>query len=97
MPTFQASVFIARESKLVRKTFPTLASAKSWRADSQHSVKRGTMVAPTKQTIGEALDALIAGMRDGTIRGSSRGYGPSSARTSSPTCVAMTCRTSSSA
>jgi integrase len=81
-PTFQASVFIAREGKLVRKTFSSIAAAKSWRADSMQSVKRGTLNAPTRQTVNAAADALIEGMRDGTIRNRNRKpYKPSVIRT----------------
>lgn len=71
-PTFQASVYIARDRKLVRKTFPTIAAAKGWRADAAHAVKRGTMVAPTKQTISAGLDAMLEGMKAGSVRNRNR-------------------------
>jgi integrase len=71
-PTFQAAVYVARDGKLVRKTFPTISAAKSWRADSAHAVKRGTMGAPTKQTIGAGLDAMLEGMKSGSVRNRNR-------------------------
>lgn len=71
-PTFQASVYIARDGKLVRKTFPTIAAAKSWRADSTHAIKRGTMSVPTKQSISDGLDAMLAGMKAGSVRNRNR-------------------------
>jgi integrase len=81
-PTFQASVYIARDDKLVRKTFPTIAAAKGWRADSAHAVKRGSMSAPNRRTISDTADALIEGMKDGSVRNRNRKpYKPSVIRT----------------
>jgi hypothetical protein len=67
-PTYQASVWSARESKRIRKTFPTLAEARAWRSETQTGVRRGTMRAPANTSIQEAAEELIAGMRSGRIR-----------------------------
>jgi integrase len=67
-PAYQASVWSKREGKRIRKTFPTLAAARSWRADAQVSVRKGTLRAPTRQTLCEAAGAWLTGARNGTIR-----------------------------
>jgi integrase len=67
-PTYQAWVFSARGGhKKIRKTFPTLAAAKAWRADALGEVRRGRLAPPNGLTVREAADALIAGMKEGTI------------------------------
>jgi integrase len=68
--------------RIIRKTFPTLASTKNWRADTMHAVKKGTMGAPSKQTFGEAADVLPEGMKSGAVRNRNRKpYKPSVIRT----------------
>lgn len=67
-PTCQASVWSARESKRIRKTFPTLAEARAWRSETQTGVRRGTLRAPSHTTVGEAAEDLVAGMRTGRVR-----------------------------
>jgi integrase len=66
-PAYLSSVYSSQEGKEIRKTFHSLAEAKAWRASGQGAVKRGTLKAPTKQTLNDAAEALIAGMRNGTI------------------------------
>src|SRR4051794_39702693 len=67
-PSYQAHVYDARARRRIRKTFPTVSEAKAWRRDAMTALSRGTMKAPTKQTLREAADAWIAGAREGTIR-----------------------------
>jgi integrase len=67
-PTYQASVWSARESKRIRKTFATLAEARAWRAETQTGVRRGTLRAPAHTTVAEAGEELAAGMRSGRVR-----------------------------
>jgi integrase len=67
-PTYQASVWSAREGRRIKKSFPTLAEAKAWRAAAQTAIRRGTMRAPSQLTLREAAEAWLAGARDGTIR-----------------------------
>src|SRR5262249_24285550 len=64
------------------ETFPTLAAAKGWRHDAAAAANRGTLRAPTRTTVREAGDALIAGMRtgEGRTRKGGRGYKPSGIR-----------------
>lgn len=71
-PSYQASVWSKREQRKIHRTFPTLAAAKSWRTDALHGLKQGTMRAPTRKTVGEAMVELVAGMKDGTIRNRNR-------------------------
>jgi integrase len=67
-PTYQASVWSARESKRIRKTFGTFAEARAWRSETQTSVRRGMLRAPTHATVGGAAEELVAGMKSGRIR-----------------------------
>lgn len=67
-PTYQASVWSARESKRIRKTFPTLAEARAWRSETQTGVRRGTLRAPAHTTVREAAEELVAGMKFGRVR-----------------------------
>lgn len=80
-PAYQASVWSAREGKRLRKTFPTLAAARAWRAEAQTAVRRGTLRAPVVTTVREAGEALIEGMRSGRVRTRSGDrYKPSAVR-----------------
>jgi integrase len=67
-PTYQASVWSARDGRRIKKSFPTLAEAKAWRAAAQIAIRRGTMRAPSKVTLREAAEAWLAGARDGSTR-----------------------------
>lgn len=67
-PTYQASVWSAREGRKIHKTFPTLAAAKSWRAEALVGVRRGTLKAPSRTTVREAAEAWLSGAKQGTIR-----------------------------
>jgi integrase len=61
-------VWSARDQKRIRKTFPTLAAARSWRAEAQTAIHHGTLRAPTAVTVREAAEQLVEGMRSGRIR-----------------------------
>jgi integrase len=67
-PTYQASVWSARESTRIRTTFPTLAEARAWRSETQTSVRRGTLRAPAHTSVREAAEELVAGMKSGRVR-----------------------------
>ena len=67
-PTYQASVWSARESKRIRKTFATLTGARAWRAETQTGVRRGTLRAPAHTTVAGAAEELVAGMMSGRVR-----------------------------
>lgn len=80
-PTYQASVWSAREQRRIRKHFPTLAAAKAWRQDAQVGLRRGTMKAPSAKTLNQAAHAWLEGARDGSIRNRSGDrYKPSALR-----------------
>jgi hypothetical protein len=67
-PTYQASVWSARDGRRIKKSFSTLAEARAWRASAQTAIHRGTMRAPSQVTLREAAAAWLAGEREGTIR-----------------------------
>ena len=67
-PSYQANVWSGRDRARIRKTFPTLAAAKSWRAEATVALNRGEMRAPSSVSLREAGEAWIAAAREGTIR-----------------------------
>src|SRR3954469_984109 len=67
-PSYQAGIFSKTDGKKIRKTFPTLAEAKGWRADASTAVRRGTMRAAGGTTVREAAEAWLAGAGDGSVR-----------------------------
>ncbi len=78
---FQAWVYDPRERRVFRKTFETQKEARLWRGEMSAALERGTVRAPTKLTFDQAADALLAGVKDGTIESrSGRRYKPSTIR-----------------
>jgi integrase len=71
-PTYRAWAYDRRgndgKGGKVRKTFPTLAAAKQWRADAVGEVRRGKLRAAPAVTLREAADRWLEGACDGTIR-----------------------------
>lgn len=67
-PSYEAWVYSKRDGQKIRRTFPTLAAAKGWRADSASAVGKGTMRAPVPTTVREAWEAWLAGAKDGHVR-----------------------------
>jgi integrase len=67
-PSYEAWVSDRRTRTKIRKTFPTLAAAKGWRADATFALRRGTLRAPSPVTLREAADAWLEGAKDGSIR-----------------------------
>lgn len=61
-------MFAPRERKKVRKTFPTQAAAKVWRADAQVALRKGTLRMPPNVTLREAAERWLQGARAGLIR-----------------------------
>src|SRR5215212_9687308 len=81
--SFRAQVFDARTGKPIKRTFPTRTAAKLWRADAQKALRDGdrASLVPSKRTIGQALDDVIAGMEGGTaLDRSGRRYRPATIR-----------------
>jgi integrase len=60
-PSYRAWVYDRRSGTKIRKTFPTLAAAKAWRADATSQLNRGRMVAPTRQSLRETAEAWVSG------------------------------------
>lgn len=78
---YQASVFSPRDGKKIRKHFGGLKEAELWRGELRSAVEQGTARAPSKITFAQAADALLAGMKDGTIENrSGHPYKPSTIR-----------------
>ena len=80
-PGYRAEVYSARQRRRIRKTFPTLAAAKAWRADAQSQVRSGRLRAARSQTLREAADVFLTGAREGSITcRSGEPYKPSTIR-----------------
>jgi integrase len=78
---YEASVYLKREGKKLRKTFPNLAAAKAWRLDALGKAHRGELREPTRVTVAQAAEALLTGARDGSIpTGKGTRYKPSALR-----------------
>src|SRR5438552_3924219 len=67
-PSYEAFVYSARDGKKLRKTFSTLAAARTCRADAGSSVRKGVLRAPSTITLRQAWEAWRVGAEDGTIR-----------------------------
>jgi integrase len=67
-PGYQAQVYSGREGRTIRKTFPTLADARAWRAETQSALNRGAHKAPSRITVEEAIEEWLSGARAGVIR-----------------------------
>jgi integrase len=66
-PAYEAWVYSRKDGRKIRKTFPTVAAARGWRADAQVAVHKGTLKAPTTQTLHEASGAWLKGVEDGSV------------------------------
>jgi integrase len=67
-PNYEAWVFIPREKKKLRRSFPTLGAAKSWRVDAGAALHRGQLQITKPILLHEAAAAWLEGARAGTIR-----------------------------
>jgi len=80
-PSWQAAAWSPRDRKRIFRTFPSLAEARSWRADAHVAIRQGRMKAATATTVRQAWAAWIAGAEDGSIRNRSGDrYKPSALR-----------------
>ena len=66
-PSYEAWVYLKREKRKLRKSFPTQAAAKSWRSDALAAASRGRLRSPAPVTVAQAAEELIHGMREGSI------------------------------
>ena len=80
-PSYQAEAYDRRVSKKVRRTFSTLAAAKSWRADVQKAIKKGVRGGPTGITVEDASREWIELATSGAVKNrSGQTYKPSALR-----------------
>jgi integrase len=77
-PRYQAHAWDPVTRRKVRRTFPTAAAAKSWRASATTAIGRNELRAVRSPTLQVAADELLEGMRSGAIRARGGGnYKPS--------------------
>ena len=78
---YQATVWSARDRKLLKRQARTLSEARQWREDAAVALRTGALRAPSSVTLQEKADELIAGMLDGSIYDrSGRPYKPATRR-----------------
>jgi integrase len=78
---YEAWVYDVRSRRKLRKSFPTLAAARSWRGDALADVKAGRAAPPTGLLLRDAMEEWLAGIESGAIAPKGgRVYKPSSAR-----------------
>ena len=79
-PAYEAWVYSKGDDK-IRKTFKSMAEAKSWRADAEGAVRKRTLRAPSKVTLAQAAQEWLEGAKAGTVRTrSGAAYKPSAVR-----------------
>jgi integrase len=66
--SYEASVWVARDNKRIRKTFAKEREAKAWRAATTDAVNVGTLRAPSQTTLRKGWDTWLEGARSGSIR-----------------------------
>ena len=64
---YEASVWVARDNKRIRKSFASLREAKAWRAETSVAVKT-VQPATSSATLREAWEEWLEGAEDGLIR-----------------------------
>jgi integrase len=80
-PGYQAQVYSPRDRRTIRKTFTSLADARSWRAETQVALRRGTLRAPSRTTLAEEAASWLSAANAGVIRARSGDpYKPSALR-----------------
>jgi hypothetical protein len=80
-PGYQAQVYSPRDRRTIRKTFASLADARSWRAETQVALRRGTLRAPSRTTLAEEASRWLSAANAGVIRNRSGDpYKPSALR-----------------
>lgn len=80
-PSYRAEAYDKTSGRKVRRTFPTLAAAKGWRADAQADIRRGKRLGPSGLTVRQAADQWLTQAKAGAARPRGRGvYKPSALR-----------------
>jgi len=80
---YEASVYLHRERKKVRKTFKREAEAKSWRANAMVAARRGSLRTERRdvRSLAMALAEMVDGMASGAVRPKGRSaYKPNTVR-----------------
>jgi hypothetical protein len=67
-PGYQAQVNSAAERRTIRKTFRTLGEARAWRAETKSALERGSLRAPSRQTLEQAAHAWLVAAQAGVVR-----------------------------
>lgn len=67
-PSYQAAISDSGTRKRVRRNFPTQADARAWRTQALHELSARTVATPSRATIRELGDQLIAAMETGVAR-----------------------------
>src|SRR5213592_987926 len=79
--SYRANVWSDRDRKLIRKTFPTMAAAKSWRSEAVVALRKGELRPPERKRLQEAAEQWLEDTRAGLIRNRSGDpYKPSAIR-----------------
>jgi hypothetical protein len=71
-PGYQAQVYSPTERRTIRRTFETLGDARAWRAETKAALERGSLRAPSRQTLAEAAEDWVKAANSGVIRTRSR-------------------------
>lgn len=66
-PTYRAVVFDRRTRRKIQRSFASEAAARRWREDARVDLRRGELAGGVPITVRAAGDALIAGMRQGSV------------------------------
>ena len=78
---FEASVYLAREGRKVRKTFERESEAKAWRAEATTAAKAGKLRTASRLTVSEAAWLWLEAAHTGAVRDrSGNSYKPSTLR-----------------
>jgi len=78
---YEAFVYSPRDRKKVRKTFPSLAEAKSWRAEAKRATDLGTLRTPSRKTLAQSAATWLSAAEAGEIRNrSGNAYKPATLR-----------------
>jgi integrase len=65
--SYEAYVWDSRSRRKLRRTFPTLQEARSWRQDAARALRRGELRSGSGVTLNQAAAELITSMRSGAI------------------------------
>jgi integrase len=65
---WEASVFLAREGRKLRRTFARESEARSWRADALKAANAGNLRTPSRMSVEQACWLWLEGARTGAVR-----------------------------